>query len=69
MKESDGQEKSPEIDKMYSKQELRNAQQNDSSLDKVRKLAQEEPSRQESSYFIIQSGILYRVFITSSNTD
>jgi len=36
LKERDGQEKSPEIDKMYSKQELRNAQQNDSSLDKVR---------------------------------
>ncbi|XP_052080712.1 uncharacterized protein LOC127718696 [Mytilus californianus] len=58
----------PQVGKMYSRDELKLAQADDKSLNKVRSLVQENPG-QQSSYFIMKSGILYRVYVTPSEEE
>ncbi|CAC5405556.1 unnamed protein product [Mytilus coruscus] len=58
----------PQVGKMYSRDELKLAQADDKSLNKVRSLVQENPGKQ-SSYFIMKSGILYRVYVTPSEEE
>ena len=57
-----------QVSKLYSRDQLRIAQSEDTSLDKVRSLVQDYPGKQ-SSYFILKSGILYRIYVTPSEEE
>ena len=64
----DSSQKLTEASKLYSKDELKHAQTEDGSLDKVRQMVTDSPGQQP-TYFILKSGILYRVFVAPSGIE